>query len=405
VSDVRWSTGAAFGDYDNDGWLDLFVANYVDLRLDALPEFGSGPNCQYKGMAVHCGPRGLPGSGDSLFRNNRDGTFTDVSLKAGVSDRTGRLGLGVAWSDFNDDRRVDLFVANDAGPNFLYRNNGDGTFTDVGLPSGTALSEDGKEQASMGVAIGDYDHRGRWSIVVTNFSDDYNTLYRHERDLVFTDASYLSQTARASLPFVGWGTQLSDYDNDGWLDLMVVNGHVYPQLEGADAGIAYRQRSLLYRNLRNGTFSEIAAETGPALMQARVSRGSASGDLDNDGDLDIVVNNLDGPPALLRNDGGSRNTFLIVALAGRMSNRSAFGARVKVTAGDLVQMSESRSGGSYMSQSDTRLHFGFEQRTKIDTLEVRWPGGTTEMFGNVPVNAFISIREGDGVWRAAPPPD
>jgi hypothetical protein len=405
VSDPRWSTGAAFADYDNDGWLDLFVANYVDVRLDKLPEFGRGPSCQFKGIAVQCGPRGLPGAGDTLFHNNRDGTFTDVSSKAGVSDEARRFGLGVAWCDFNDDGRVDLFVANDVGPNYLYRNNGDGAFTEIGLQAGVAMSEDGREQASMGVAIGDYNHRGRWSLVVTNFSDEYNALYRQEQGFLFSDASYRSQTAPASLPFVGWGTHLFDYDNDGWLDLIVVNGHVYPQLEAAAAGVTWRQRSLLYRNRRDGTFAEIAAEAGPALMQARVSRGSASGDLDNDGDLDIVINNLDGRPTLLRNDGGNARAFLSIALAGRTANRSALGARVRVTAGDLVQIDERRSGGSYLSQNDTRLHFGFERRSSIDRLEVTWPGGATETIGNVPINTFISVREGDGAWRPASPPE
>ena len=229
VGDPRWSTGAAFGDYDNDGKLDLFVANYVDLRLDALPEFGQGKNCVFRGLPVQCGPRGLTGAGDTLYHNNGDGTFTDVSAAAGVSDTARRFGMGVAWCDFNDDGRVGSYVANDTGPNYLYRNNGNGTFTDVGLASGTALSEDGTEQASMGVTIGDYDHRGRWSIFVTNFSDEYNAFYRHERDFLFTDASYATRTAKASLPYVGWGTSFFDYDNDGWLDLMVVNGHVYPQ--------------------------------------------------------------------------------------------------------------------------------------------------------------------------------
>ncbi|MEP6592381.1 MAG: VCBS repeat-containing protein, partial [Acidobacteriota bacterium] len=228
VGDPRWSTGAAFADYDNDGRLDLFVANYVDISLDALPAFGSGRHCVFQGHPVQCGPRGLKGSGDSLYRNNGDGTFTEVSAAAGVSDPAGRFGMGVAWCDFNGDGRPDLYVANDSGPNYLYRNNGNGTFTDVGLASGTAVSDSGEEQASMGVTIGDYDHRGRWNIFVTNFSSEYNTVYRQDKDFIFSDASYATRTAKASLPLVGWGTKFFDYDNDGWLDLMVVNGHVYP---------------------------------------------------------------------------------------------------------------------------------------------------------------------------------
>jgi enediyne biosynthesis protein E4 len=403
VSDPRWSTGAAFGDYDNDGWLDLFVANYVEMRLDALPEFGKGKTCQFQGLAVQCGPRGLPGAGDSLFRNNGDGTFSDVSVKAGVSDRAGRFGMGVAWCDFNEDGRVDLYVANDTGGNYLYRNDGGGTFTDVGLASGTALSENGAAQASMGVAIGDYDHRGRWSILVTNFSDEYNTLYRHEKDFLFADASYATQTAKASLPYVGWGAGFFDYDNDGWLELLVVNGHVYPQVDRAGLSTAYRQPKLLYRNKRDGTFTEVGQEAGPAMTAAEVGRGAAFGDLDNDGDVDVVINNLDGPPSVLRNDGGSRNSFITVDLVGRPSNRSAFGARVKVTSGDLVQIAERRSGGSYISQNDTRLHFGLETRTKIDAVEVRWPAGTTQTFTGLPANTFVRITEGDAAWKVVRP--
>lgn len=399
VSDPRWSTGAAFGDYDNDGWLDLFVANYVEMSLDALPEFGKGKTCQFRGLAVQCGPKGLPGAGDSLFRNNGDGTFSDVSVKAGVADVPGRYGMGVAWCDFNEDSRVDLYVANDTGANYLYRNNGNGTFTDVGLASGTALSENGAAQASMGVAIGDYDHRGRSNILITNFSDEYNALYRHDKDFLFTDASYASQTAKASLPYVGWGAGFFDYDNDGWLDLLVVNGHVYPQVERAGLSVAYRQPKLLYRNRRDGRFFEIGEEAGPAMTAPDASRGAAFGDLDNDGDLDVVINNLDGSPTLLRNDGGSRNNFVMIDLVGRRSNRSAFGARVKVTSGDLVQTAERRSGGSYISQNDARLHFGFEKRTIVDSLEVRWPSGATQRFSDLPMNTFISLTEGEPAWR------
>jgi hypothetical protein len=408
VGDTRWSTGGAFGDYDNDGNLDLFVANYVDLRLDALPEFGQGKNCVFKGLPVQCGPRGLTGAGDTLYHNNGDGTFTDVSVAAGVSDTARRFGMGVAWCDFNDDGRIDLYVANDSGPNYLYRNNGNGTFTDVGLTSGTALSEDGTEQASMGVAIGDYDHRGRWSILVTNFSDEYNAFYRHEHDFLFTDASYATRTAKASLPYVGWGTSLFDYDNDGWLDLMVVNGHVYPQADKSGGEAAYRERKLLYHNERDGTFTEVAAGAGDALMLPAVSRGAAFGDLDNDGDVDAVVNNLEGPATILRNDGGNENNYLTIDLVGRKSNRSALGARVKVIAGDLVQIAERRGGGSYLSQNDTRLHFGLEKRTAVDRIDVRWPGGATQTVTSIPANRLVTITEGDApgavkvdTWRPA----
>jgi hypothetical protein len=393
AGDPRWSTGAAFADYDRDGWLDLFVANYVDVRLEALPEFGKGKFCEFHGIPVQCGPRGLRGSGDSLYRNRGDGTFEDVSEKAGVSDPAGRFGMGAVWSDFDGDGHPDLFVANDAGPNFLYRNNGRGAFADESLRSGTALSEDGKEQGSMGIAIGDYSHSGGWSILVTNFSDEYNALYRHDKGLQFTDASFASQTAKAGIPLVGWGTHFFDYDNDGWLDLFVANGHVYPQVERAGLTTRYAQRKLLYRNNRDGTFSEAAA-SGSAISEPKVSRGSAAGDLDNDGDLDIVVNNLDGSSTVLRNDGGNRGGFLVVDLEARAGNRSATGAVVVVRAGDLVQRAERRSGDSYLSHSDPRLHFGLGDRATVDSIEVRWPDGTTQRLGEVPANRFVKIVQG-----------
>jgi hypothetical protein len=394
VGDSRWSTGAAFADYDGDGWLDLFVANYANVRLEALPEFGKGKFCEFRGIPVQCGPRGLEGAGDSLYHNKGDGTFEDVSTKAGVSDPGGRFGMGVAWSDFDRDGRPDLVVANDAGPNFLYKNNGNGTFVDVALQAGTALSEDGKEQGSMGVAIGDYDHSGGWSILVTNFSDEYNALYRHDKGFQFTDVSFASLTAKASIPLVGWGAHFLDYDNDGWLDLLVVNGHVYPQVERAGFGARYAQRKLLYRNNQNGTFTEITSAAGPALGEPAVSRGSATGDLDQDGDLDVIVNNLDGPPTVLRNDGGNRHNFLEVDLEGRTGNRSAIGAIATVNAGNLVQRAERRAGDSYLSASDGRLHFGLGTRAKVDAVEVRWPNGTVQRFRDISANTFINIVEG-----------
>jgi hypothetical protein len=399
VDEPRWSTGAAFADYDGDGWLDLFVANYVDVQLDALPQFGNGKFCAFHGIPVQCGPRGLHGSGDSLYRNRRDGTFEDVSAGAGVADPAGRFGLGAAWSDFDRDGRPDLFVANDAGPNFLYRNNGDGTFVDVAFAAGTALDENGKEQGSMGVAIGDYDHSGGWSIFVTNFSDEYNALYRHNKAFQFTDVSFASQTAKPSMPLVGWGTHFLDHDNDGWLDLFVVNGHVYPQVEQAALAAKYRQPKLLYRNGRNGTFIEVASASGPALTDPMVGRGSAAGDLDNDGDLDVVVNNLDGPPTILRNDGGNRQNFIIIALEGRKTNRDGVGAVVTVRAGDLVQRAERRSGDSYLSRSDPRLHFGLGAHATVDSLEVRWANGAIQQFGEVAANAVIEIVEGASTPR------
>ena len=394
VGDPRWSTGAAFADYDGDGWLDLFVANYVDVRLDALPEFGKGKSCEFHGIPVQCGPRGLRGSGDSLYHNRRDRTFEDVSVKAGVSDPDQRFGMGAVWTDVDGDGRPDLYVANDAGPNYLYKNNGDGTFTDVALQSGTALSEDGKEQGSMGIAIGDYDHSGGWSIFVTNFSDEYNALYRHDKGFQFTDVSFASRTARRSNPLVGWGTHFIDYDNDGWVDVFVANGHVYPQVERAGGATSYAQPKLLFRNNQDGTFTDVTSTSGAALTMAAVSRGSAAGDLDNDGDLDVVINNLDGAPTILRNDGGNRQNFLVVALEGRTGNRDAVGAIVTVRATDLVQRAERRSGDSYLSHSDARLHFGLGKRAKVDSVEVRWPNGTVQRFGEMPANSFVKLVEG-----------
>jgi hypothetical protein len=391
VGDPRWSTGAAFVDYDNDGKLDLFVSNYVDFDLNHLPEFGQGRTCQFKGVPVQCGPRGLPGAGDSLYHNNGDGTFTDVSRKAGVSDGNGYYGMGVICSDFDEDGFVDIFVANDSTPNFFYHNNGDGTFKEIGFVSGTAVNESGSEQGSMGVTLGDYDHDGKLDLFITNFDDEYNTLYHNDGHNSFTDVSYAAKVAEVSLPYVGWGTKFFDYDNDGWVDLFVANGHVYPQRDH------YRQREFLFHNNRNGTFSEVANEVGSTLMEERVGRGAAFGDIDNDGDVDVVINNLDGSPQLLRNEGGNANNSVLIKTIGVKSNRDGIGARVKVVSGDLAQIDEVRSGGSYLSQNDLRLHFGLEQRTKIDLIEVRWPSGVIDKITNLSANKIFTIKEGKGV--------
>ena len=391
VGDPRWSAGAAFVDYDNDGKLDLFVSNYVDFDVDHLPEFGSGKTCQFKGIPVQCGPRGLKGAGDSLYHNNGDGTFTDVSKKAGVSDPDGYYGLGVICSDFDGDGLVDIYVANDSTPNFLYHNNGDGTFKDIGFPSGTAVNENGSEQGSMGVTLGDYDHDGKLDLFVTNFDDDYNTLYHNNGKGSFTDVSYAAKVAAVSLPYVGWGTKFVDYDNDGWVDLIVVNGHVYPQLP------TYRQRNLVHHNNRDGTFTEVGAELGTPFTEKHTGRGAAFGDIDNDGDVDLIINNLDGAPQLLRNDGGNANNSLMIKTIGVKSNRDGIGARVTVVSGDLSQVSEVYSGGSYLSQNDLRLHFGLEKRTKIDSIEVRWPSGTVDKVSNLSANKILTIKEGQGV--------
>lgn len=390
VADPRWSAGASFVDYDNDGKLDLFVSNYVDFDVSNLPEFGKGRSCQFKGIPVQCGPRGLKGAGDTLYHNNGDGTFTDVSKKAGVSDPDGYYGLGVICSDFDEDGLVDIFVANDSTPNFLYHNNGDGTFKEIGFASGTAVNENGSEQGSMGVTLGDYDHDQRLDLFITNFDDDYNTLYHNDGKGSYTDVSYAAKVAAVSLPYVGWGTKFFDYDNDGWVDLLVVNGHVYPQLP------TYRQRNFVHHNNQDGTFTEVGAQLGPPFAEKRTGRGAAFGDIDNDGDVDVVINNLDGPAQVLRNDGGNVNNSILIKTIGVKSNRDGVGARVKVVAGDLTQIDEVHSGDSYLSQSDLRLHFGVEKATKIDLVEVHWPSGAIDKVTGAGVNRILTVKEGQG---------
>ena len=391
VGDPRWSAGAAFVDIDNDGDLDLFVSNYVAFDFNNLPDFGKGKLCHYKGVPVQCGPRGLPGDGDSLYLNNGDGTFTDITKKAGVSDPDGYYGMGVIASDFDGDGLPDIFVANDSTPNFLYHNNGNGTFKEIGFISGTAVNENGSEQGSMGVTVADYDHDGRFDLFITNFDDDYNTLYHNDGSNSFRDVSFAAKVAAVSLPYVGWGTKFFDYDNDGWVDLFVVNGHVYPQLP------TYRQRNLVFHNNRDGTFTELAAQLGAPFLEKGVGRGAVFGDLDNDGDVDVVINNLDGGPQLLRNDGGNSQNSVLIKTIGVKSNRDGIGARVKVVAGDLTQVDEVRSGDSYLSQSDLRLHFGLAKRTKIDLIEVRWPSGIVDKISDVSANKIVTVKEGQGL--------
>jgi hypothetical protein len=391
VGDQRWSAGASFVDYDADGNLDLFVANYVAFDFNNLPEFGKGRLCQYKGIPVQCGPRGLPGSGDTLYHNEGNGKFTDVTKKAGVSDPEGYYGMGVICSDFDDDGLIDIYVANDSTPNFFYHNNGDGSFKELGFASGTAVNENGSEQGSMGVTVADYDHDGKFDLFITNFDDDYNTLYHNEGRNSFTDVSHAARVAAVSLPYVGWGTKFFDYDNDGWVDIFVGNGHVYPQIP------TYRQRNFLHRNNRDGAFTELGEQLGVPFLEKRSARGVAFGDLDNDGDVDIVINNLDGAPQLLRNDGGNAGNAVLIKTVGVKSNRDGIGAKVKIVAGDLAQIDEVRSGDSYISQSDLRLHFGLEKRTKIDLIEVRWPSGQVDKITDAGVNKILTIKEGQGL--------
>ncbi len=401
VADGRWSTGAAFADYDGDGFVDLMVSNYVDFKLDDLPKFGSSPTCRYRGIDVQCGPRGLRGAGDSLFHNNGDGTFTEVSAKAGVEDKPGYYGLGVVWSDLSGTGRPDVYVADDSTPNYLYRNDGGGKFTDVGLESGTAVSGDGSEQGSMGVAVADYNHTGRFSVYVTNFADEFNTLYRNEGKDNFTDVSYEAGVALPTLPYVKWGTVFADLDNDGWADLVSVNGHVYPQVDALPSGARYREPQNLLMNQRDGTFCDASAQAGPMLTTPRVSRGLAALDFDNDGNVDLVVENLDGQPLLLRNPGVKGAHWVTFELGGAKSNRLALGARVTVRAGGMVQTDEVRSGGSYLSQSDLRVHFGLGAATKVDEVEVRWPTGKVEIMKGLEVDRMYAVLEGEGLVGAA----
>jgi hypothetical protein len=389
-----WSAGCGFADYDRDGDLDLFVSRYVRVALDDLPEFGKGKFCTYRGMDVQCGPRGLPGSGDYFFRNDGDGKFKEVAQEIGVSDPDEYFGLGISWFDDDGDGWLDLFVSNDAGPNFFYRNQKDGTFMEDGFPMGVAVSEDGGEQGCMGVAIGDYLNEGRFSLFVTNFAEEGNAFYRNEGSY-FSDHSFRTATAPPSLPYVGWGTTFLDYDNDGWLDLMNGNGHVYPQIDstklGASAG--YRQRRLFYRNKRDGTFEEIGEQLGPAFTDARVSRGLALGDLDNDGRLDMVINDLDFPPQILHNEVESPGNWLLVKLEGKGTLTDAIGAVITARIDDGIMTRLIRSGSSYLSQEDMRQHFGLGEANKVDSIEVLWPDGSTSTVENVEANQILVIRQ------------
>jgi hypothetical protein len=397
VADGRWSTGAAFGDYDGDGFVDLMVANYVDFHLDDLPGFGSAPFCKYRGIDVQCGPRGLRGAGDSLFHNNGDGTFTEVSKAAGVNDPNGYYGLGVIWADFNNTGRPDIYVANDSTPKFLYKNEGNGKFKDIGLESGTAVSDDGSEQASMGIAIGDYNHTGRPSIYVTNFSDENDLLYRNEGDWNFKEVSYAAGVALPSLPWVKWGTAYVDLDNDGWLDLIAVSGHVYPQVDSLPSGGGYREPKMLHLNQKDGTFCDASDMAGKALQERHVSRGLAVGDLFNDGDMDVVIGDIDGGPMVLRNRGIAGRHWVSFELNGTKSNRLALNARITIVAGGMTQTDEVHSGGSYLSQNDLRIHFGLANAAKIDKVEIHWPSGRNETLTNLAVDQHYTIIEAQGV--------
>ena len=401
VADGRWSTGASFADYDGDGLVDLMVTNYVDFKLSDVKDFAHAPLCKYRGIDVQCGPRGLRGAGDALFHNNGDGTFTNVAKEAGVDDAPGYYGLGVVWADFNNTGRPDIYIADDSTPKYLYKNLGNGKFKDIGLESGTAVSDDGSEQASMGIALGDYNHTGRPSIYVTNFSDENDLLYRNDGDWNFTDVSYASGEALPSLPYVKWGTAFVDLDNDGWVDLLTVSGHVYPQVDILPSGARYREPKVLQMNSKDGTFCDASEQAGPAIEEKRASRGLAVGDLFHDGNMDAVVGDIDGPPMILRNHGVPGRHWVSLELSGGpKSNRLALNARVKVIAGGMTQTDEVHSGGSYLSQNDLKLHFGLGSATVVDTVEIHWPSGKVETLHNLKADQFYSVLEGDGVVPA-----
>jgi enediyne biosynthesis protein E4 len=396
-SDALWAAGAAFGDYDGDGFQDLFVSRYAALNLHDLPTFGSTINCQYHGIKVQCGPRGLKGSPDSLYHNNGDGTFTEVSKQSGVDDPKALLGLTAVWSDFNDDGKLDLFVANDGGTNYLYRNDGGGHFTELGLQGGVAVDENGNTLANMGVALGDYQHTGRFSVIISHFSEQYAQLFQNDGNFNFSDVSDISGIARSTTRFVGWGDAFYDVDNDGWLDFIMVNGHVYPQVDQANIGIRFKEPGQLFLNLHDDTFRDVSDQVGPALKVPRVGRGLAIGDLFNDGVQEVVIENLDGEPTILRPEGGAKNHWVSFELAARKGYRQVLNVRVKVHVGELSQMDETRSGGSYLSQSDLRLHFGLGAHLKADKVEVLWPSGAKDILTNLAADQFYCVREGTGI--------
>jgi enediyne biosynthesis protein E4 len=391
-----FSTGAAWADYDHSGQVSLFVARYVHFDMNKLPTFGGDEKtCRFKGIRVQCGPWGMQGESDLLFHNRGNGTFEEVSKKAGVDDPNHYFGLGTIWGDFDNDGWPDLYVANDTGPNFLYHNKHDGTFEDIGMLSGAALSADGQEQGNMGVTWGDYRHEGLLSMFVTTFADQADTLYRNLGKEGFSDVSWPAQLAKPTYAAVGWGTGFFDMDNDGWPDLFVANGHVYPQMDSIVGGEPYSEPMMLFRNRRDGTFENVSGVLAAIPDASR--RGTAFGDLNNDGNVDIVVMNLDGPPVLLLNQGGNSNHRVLFKLVGTKSNKMAIGARVTVTAGQLVQFNEVRSGDSYLSQNDPRLHFGLGSVAKMDQVEIRWPNGNVETLKDVPADFIYTIIEGEGI--------
>ena len=399
----RWSTGCAFVDYDRDGKLDLFVANYIDMDLATAPVPESGP-CLYKGIMVACGPPGMNGGKNILYHNNGDGTFTDVSEKSGILDSNGTYGLGVLTADFDNDGWPDIFVANDSTASALYQNQKNGKFIDIAIDAGCALSADGKPQAGMGASAADYDLDGNLDIVKTNFAGDTPSLYHNQGGATFEDATFPAGLGKHT-QFLGWGCGFFDFDNDGWPDILICNGHVYPEVEQLRTEAGYAQRKLLYRNLRNGKFEDISMNAGSGISDPSASRGTAFGDFDNDGDVDVVVNCVNDFPQLIRCDSNLPHNWIKVRTIGVKSNRSGIGARLRCVVqmpGESKphqQIDEVRSGGGYFAQSDLRVHFGIGKATKVDLLEVRWPSGTVDTFKDLQPNQLIYVKEGEGIVR------
>ena len=391
VGDPRWSSAAAAADYDKDGDLDLFVANYLDYDLNNLPT--KGKFCEYQGLQVACGPRGLKGAGDTLYRNNGDGTFTDVSAKAGVSDQQGYYGLGAAWGDYDNDGDPDLFVANDTTPNYLYRNNGDGTFTDVAVEAQVAFSEDGREQAGMGVEFEDLDNDGWLDIMVTNFSDDYNILYRNTGKGYFRDDSHRAGLVADSWRDLSWGVGFFDFNNDGLKDVFVANGHIYPQVDRAPLGITYKQANKLYLNDGGPRLRNVNAQAGPGLQVIKSSRGAAFADFNNDGQIDVALVAFDDTPTLLINQGVRGNHWVMVKLEGTQSNRFGVGARITVKSQGKIQIREVKAGGSFASSNDPRAHFGLGPAPRVDELLIRWPSGKLTRLADVDADRVVTVRE------------
>jgi len=394
---TRWGSGCTFIDYDRDGKLDLFVANYLKFDIANTPEPGKGANCTWKGVPVNCGPKGLPTDTNLLYHNNGDGTFTDVSESSGVAKVRGRYSMTATTLDFDRDGWTDIYVACDSSASTLYRNNHDGTFTDVAVEAGCAYSEDGQAQAGMGVATGDYNGDGLVDIFKTHFSDDLPALYKNSGRGFFEDAS---RAAGFDITrYVEWGVGLVDFDNDGWPDVLIATGSVYPEVEKIFKEYPHRSPRLVYQNLRNGRFRDVTTTMGPAILSPRSSRGCAFGDFDNDGDVDVLVMNMNEAPLLLRNEYRGANNWLTLNLIGTKSNRSAIGARVTLKADAQLQFQEVTSQSSYYSHNDHRLHFGLGQNNKADSIEILWPSGNREVLENVPANKIVTIKEGSGIVK------